>query len=122
MDEKILKQSEAQYFKSVTKVLKGQLTMTTDRIRYSGIQDRAQFDHGAVGNIIRDKMESAMGYDNLPEELIFDIPLKDVKHELKRFGLSKRLVIIDKDGNEYKLAIHPKAERNSWPEAIDSSK
>ncbi|MCG8573635.1 MAG: hypothetical protein MI810_02030 [Flavobacteriales bacterium] len=123
MEEQIIKQSEASYFKSATKVLKGYVTLTEKRIIYSGIQERAQMNHGVVGNVIRDKMEKAMGYGNEQEELIFDLPLAQVEAELKRYGLSKRLLIRDSDGKEFKLTIWgKKAERESWPGAINDAK
>lgn len=120
MEEKITKQSEAFYFVSAIKVLKGQLIMTNERLLYSGIQERLKVNHGKLGNVLRDNIEKKMGYDNLPVEEIFDIPLKDASAELKRAGLSKRLVVTDhRDGKSYKLTINKKAERNEWPEMIN---
>ena len=121
MEEQILKQSQAGYFKSATQVLSGYLTLTNKRVTYSGTQERVKLNHGIVGNVIRDKMEEVMGYADLEEELIFDIPLDEVQHGMKRYGLSKRLVISDKSGNEYKLTI-AKKEREDWPGAIESLK
>ena len=105
MEEKVIKESEAQFFKSATKVLEGFLVMSTNRIVYYGKQARMKFDHGVLGNVVQKKMESAMGYGNPQEEFIFDIPLQEVSHGMKRFGFSKRLVISDSNGNEYKLII-----------------
>lgn len=122
MEEKIVKESQASYFKSATHVMTGALIMTSDSIRYSGTQDRLKMDHGALGNKVRDKLEAKMGYDNPEEQFIFDIPLADFQYELKRFGLSKRLIITDKEGTVFKLTIPNKAERNEWPEAIDNAK
>lgn len=123
MEEKVIKEAKAQFFKSATNMIEGFLILTNKRILYSGTQARVKFNHGAVGNIIRDKMEKAMGYDSQEEETIFDIPLSDVDHKFKRFGLSKRLVISDKQNNEYKLMLNvKKAERDEWPNAIDDAK
>jgi hypothetical protein len=123
MDEILIKEAPAQYYKSVTSLIQGFLILTNKRIFYSGTQARVKFDHGAVGNILRDKMEKAMGYDTQEEEYIFDIPLADAGHSFKRFGLSKRLVITDKNNNEYKLMLTVgKAERDTWPAAIDAAK
>lgn len=123
MEEKIVKQVKAQYFKSATKVLLGDLTLTNQRITYSGIEQRIKQNHGVVGNVIRDKMEKAMGYDDLQEEHIFDIPLSEAESYLKRFGLSKRLVIADKSGTEFKLILEAKkAERDEWPNTIENTK
>jgi hypothetical protein len=121
MEQQIIKQSEAMYFKSATVVLKGQLIMTDKRISYTGTQDRLQMNHGAVGNIIRDKLEEKMGYNDLPEETIFDLPVIEVTPSLKRFGFSKRLVITDVEGNEFKLTIK-KSERDEWPNAIENNR
>jgi len=122
MEEKIIKESKAIYFVSAVKALEGYLIMTNKRIMYSGTQLRTQFDHGVVGNVVRDKMEKAMGYDNPKEEYIFDIPVSEVSQSLKRFGFSKRLLLTDKEGNQYKLTIYSKTEREEWPEAIESAK
>lgn len=121
MEEKILKESEASYFKSATNVLNGFLVLTNKRLIYSGTRQRVRLNHGAAGNILRDKMEKAMGYDNPQEEHIFDIPVAEVKHGFKRFGLSKRLVLTDSNGNEYKLMLK-KSERNEWPDAIEQAR
>ena len=121
MEEQVIKQSEAMYFKSATVVLKGQLIMTDKRLSYSGIQDRMQMNHGAIGNIVRDKLEEKMGYNDLPEHVIFDLPLIEVTPSLKRFGFSKRLVINDIEGNEYKLTI-AKKERDGWLDAIEKAR
>lgn len=121
MEEQIIKESEAQYFKSATVVLKGSLILTSQRVMYSGTQERIKMNHGVVGNVIRDKVESSMGYDNPAEQAIFDIPISEVAHGLKRFGLSKRLVLTDADGNEFKLVLK-KSEREEWPDAIDNAK
>lgn len=123
MEEQIIKEAKAQYFKSATSMIEGFLILTNKRIVYSGTQARVKFNHGAAGNIIRDKMEKAMGFDTIEEEHIFDIPLSEVNHTFKRFGFSKRLVISDKDDNEYKLMLNiKKSERDEWPEAIDNAK
>lgn len=123
MEEKVIKEAKAQYFKSATNMIEGYLILTNKRVLYSGTQARIKFNHGAVGNIIRDKMESAMGYDKQEEENIFDLPLSDIKCHLKRFGFSKRLVIIDNLNNEYKLILNvKKAERDEWPGAIENAK
>ena len=104
-------------------MLEGYLILTNKRILYSGTQARVRFNHGAVGNMLRDQMESAMGYDQQEEEHIFNIPLADVHGELKRFGLSKRLVLKDNLNNEFKLMLYVgKAERNEWPDAINNAK
>lgn len=121
MEESVLKQSRATYLKSATHLIEGYLVLTEQRLVYSGTQARVQFDHGAVGNVIRDKMEKAMGYDVQKEQIIFDIPLADVTHGLKRYGFSKRLVLTDKQGNEFKLMLK-KSERNEWPEAIEQAR
>lgn len=123
MEETVIKEAKAQYFKSATNMLEGYLILTNKSVLYSGTQARVKFNHGAVGNIIRDQMESALGYDKQEEEYIFDLPLSDVSCHLKRFGLSKRLVIMDKHNNEYKLMLHvKKAERDEWPNAIENAK
>jgi hypothetical protein len=121
MEEQEIKRSEAMYFKSAAVVLKGQLIMTNKRISYAGTQERLQMNHGAVGNIIRDKIEDKLGYSNLQEEAIFSIPLLEVKSGMKRFGFSKRLVLTDISGNEYKLTIK-KSERDEWPAAIEKAR
>lgn len=95
MEEKIIKKSEAEYFKSATNLIKGYLVMTNKRLLYYGEQARMQFNHGVIEN---------------------------VNHELRRFGFSKRLVISDGNGNEYKLTIFNKADRNSWSGEIDRVK
>ncbi len=123
MEEKVIKEAKAGYFKSAINMLEGYLILTNKRIIYSGTQARIKFNHGAVGNIIRDKMEKAMGYDNQEEENIFDIPITEVQHALKRFGLSKRLVLRDKLNNEYSLSLMvKKSERDEWITAIDEAK
>ncbi|HBS89070.1 MAG: hypothetical protein A2W91_06595 [Bacteroidetes bacterium GWF2_38_335] len=123
MEEKVIKEAKAQYFKSATNMIEGFLVLTNKRILFSGTQARVKFNHGAVGNIIRDKMEKAMGYDKQEEENIFDIPLTDANHRFKRFGFSKRLVISDKQNNEYKLMLNvKKTDRDEWPIAIDEAK
>lgn len=122
MQETILRQSEAGYYPSALKVLLGDIVLTNKRIYYSGTQQRVKMNHGAAGNILRDKLETAMGYDNIREEPVFDIPLSEVTATLKRFGLSKRLLLTDKSGNHYKLQINNKAARNEWPAAIDQAK
>lgn len=122
MEEKVVKEAKAQYYK-LTKMIEGYLILTNKRILFSGTQARVKFNHGAVGNIIRDKMEKAMGYGNQEEETVFDIPLSEVNHKFKRFGFSKRLVIIDKQNTEYKLMLNvKKSERDEWPMAIDNAK
>ncbi len=122
MEETILRQSQAGYFQSAVKVLLGDVVLTNKRVFYSGTQERVKLNHGAVGNIIRDKMESAMGYDNLQEDLIFDIPLSEVSASLKRFGLSKRLLLTDANGKQFSLQINNKADRNEWVEAVEKAK
>lgn len=122
MEENIVRESQASYFKSATVVLTEALTLTDNSLRYSGTQDRLQMNHGALGNKLRDKLEEKMGYDNPEEHYIFNIPLSEVNSELKRYGLSKRLVITDKEGTEFKLTIAQKADRNEWPEAIENAK
>jgi hypothetical protein len=123
MEEKIIKEAKAQYLKSATHLVEGYLILTNKRIMYSGTQARVKFDHGAIGNVIRDGMEKAMGYDKQEEENIFDIPLSKAGHYFKRFGLSKRLVIHDENNNEYKLMLNvKKAERDEWPGFIDKAK
>jgi len=123
VEEQIIKEVEAAYFKSATNMLKGNLTLTNKRIYYSGEQERLKVNHGLIGNVVRDKMESAMGYDKKEEEFIFDIPLGDATAELKRFGLSKRLLIRNKSGEEFKLMLTAKKdERDSWPGIIENAK
>lgn len=123
MEEKVIKEDKAGYFKSAINMLEGYLILTDKRIIYSGTQARIKLNHGAAGNILRDKMEKAMGYDNLEEENVFDIPISEVQHTLKRFGLSKRLVLKDKLNNEYSLSLMvKKAERDEWMKAIDQAK
>ncbi len=123
MEEKVIKEAKAQYFKSATNMIEGYLILTNKRVLYSGTQARVRFNHGTAGNILRDKMESAMGYDKQEEENIFDISLSDAHCMLKRFGFSKRLVITDNLNNEYKLMLNvKKAERDEWPDAIDNAK
>lgn len=123
MEEIVIKEAKAQYLKSAINMLEGYLILTNKRILYSGTQARVRFNHGAVGNMLRDQMESAMGYDQQEEEHIFNIPLADVHGELKRFGLSKRLVLKDNLNNEFKLMLYVgKAERNEWPDAINNAK
>ncbi len=123
MEEIVIKEAKAQYLKSAINMLEGYLILTNKRILYSGTQARVRFNHGAVGNMLRDQMESAMGYDQQEEEHIFNIPLSDVQGELKRFGLSKRLVLKDNQNNEFKLMLYVgKAERNEWPDAINNAK
>lgn len=123
MEEIVIKEAKAQYLKSAINMLEGYLILTNKRILYSGTQARVRFNHGAVGNMLRDQMESAMGYDQQEEEHIFNIPLADVQGELKRFGLSKRLVLKDNQNNEFKLMLYVgKAERNEWPDAINNAK
>lgn len=123
MEEKVIKEAQAQYLKSAVNLIDGFLILTNKRIFYSGSQARVKLNHGALGNVVRDKMEQAMGYDTQEEENIFDIPLTDVNHAFKRFGLSKRLVITDKQNIEYKLMLMvKKAERDEWTKAIDDAK
>jgi hypothetical protein len=123
MEEVVLKEAKAQFFKSATNMIEGYLILTNKRIVYSGTQARVKFNHGAMGNVIRDQMEKAMGYDHQEEQTIFDIPLAEVSHGFKRFGLSKRLVISDAQQNEYKLMLNiAKSERDEWPAAIDEAK
>ena len=46
-----------------------------------------------------------------------------VAHRFKRMGLPKRLVISDGQGAEFKLLLDvKKAERDTWPGAIDAAK
>ena len=121
--EIVIKEVQAQYLKSAVNLINGFLILTNKRIIYSGTQARVKFNHGALGNVVRDKMEKAMGYDINEEETIFDIPLSDVNHKFKRYGFSKRLVISDKQNVEYKLMLMvKKAERDEWPAAIDNAK
>lgn len=123
MEEKIVKEVKAQYFKSAVNMIEGYLILTNKRILYSGVQARVKFNHGALGNVLRDKMENAMGYGSNEEEAIFDIPLSEVSHRLKRFGFSKRLVISDRQNNEYKLLLHgKKQERDEWVQVIEAAK
>jgi hypothetical protein len=123
MEEKMILEAPAQYFKSATHMKEGHLSLTNRRVLYLGAQARVKFNHGALGNVIRDKMEEAMGYGNAEEECAFDIPLAEVQHRFKRFGLSKRFVIGDGKGNEYSLMLNVgKAVRDSWPAAIDDAK
>lgn len=123
MEEKVIKEAQAGYFKSAINMLEGYLILTNKRIIYSGTQARVKFDHGAMGNIIRDKMEKAMGYDKQEEENVFDIPITEVQHTLKRFGFSKRLVLRDNHNNEFSLSLMvKKSERDEWPAAIDKAK
>jgi hypothetical protein len=121
MEEALLHKSQAAYFKSATKMFNGELVLTTTRVIFTGEHARIQMNHGAIGNIIRDKMETAMGYDT-PEESLIDIPISEIKFELKRFGLSKRLILEDKDGQVYKLQINEKSIRDAWPSEIDKAK
>lgn len=120
MEEKIIKTSQAAYFQSVTKMFNGDLILTSTRILFQGEHARIKFDHGVAGNIIRDKMEKAMGYDQ-PEELVFEIPVEEAGYELRRFGFSKRLVLKDKAGKEYSIQIGKKTERDEWPAAIEKT-
>lgn len=123
MEEYIIKEVKASYLKTATNMLEGYLTLTNKRIFYSGTQARIRMNHGAIGNIIRDKMETAMGYDNPEEEHIFDLPLTNLNCSLKRFGFSKRVVLSDQQGNEFKLMVHEKkAERDQWPAIIEKAK
>lgn len=123
MEEIVIKEAQAQYFKSATNMIEGFLTLTNHRLVYSGTRARMKFNHGAVGNVIRDKMASAMGQGDDQEESIFDLPLSEVSHRFKRLGFSKRLVITDAQGTEYKLLLAvKKAERDTWPGAIDAAK
>lgn len=122
MEEKVIKESKGAYFKSATNMLEGYLVLTNERIMFSGTQARVKLNHGLVGNVIRDKMEKGMGYDSPEEELIFDMPISEVEPGLKRFGLSKRLVLKDKSGNEFKIMINGKAERDEWPGIIENAK
>jgi len=121
MEEKIVKSSQAAYFQSALKMFNGNLILTDKRILFQGEHARVKFDHGAVGNIIRDKMEKAMGYDE-PEEFVFEIPVAEAQHELRRFGFSKRLILKNKSGQEYNIQINKKTERDEWPAAIDNAK
>jgi len=121
MEEKIIKSSQAAYFQSVAKMFNGNLILTDKRILFQGEHARIKFDHGAVGNIIRDKMEKAMGYDE-PEEFVFEIPVAEAQQELRRFGFSKRLILKDRTGHEFSIQIGKKAERDEWPAAIDNAK
>jgi hypothetical protein len=121
MEEQIIKEGEAHYFKSATHLVEGSLVLTNKRLIYSGTQARVQLNHGALGNIIRDKMETAMGYDNPEEQHIFDIPINEVNHSLKRFGLSKLFLITDGQNNQYKVAVK-KSERDEWSNSIDKAK
>jgi len=123
MEEIVIKEVQAQFLKSAVNLINGFLILTNKRIIYSGTQARVKFNHGALGNVVRDKMEKAMGYDINEEETIFDIPLADVNHKFKRYGFSKRLVISDKQNVEYKLMLMvKKVERDEWPAAIDNAK
>lgn len=121
MEEQIIKESVANYFKSATNMLEGSLILTNKRLAYSGTQARLKMNHGAMGNIIRDKMEKAMGYDNPEEQYIFDIPINEVNYSLKRFGLSKLFLITDGQNNQYKIALK-KSERDEWSTLIDNAK
>ena len=123
MEEQLLKEAKAQYFQSATHMKEGFLILTSRRLLSSGTQARVRFNHGAMGNLIRDKMEEAMGYGNEGEEAVFDLPLAKVKVDLRRFGLSKRLVVTDAQGTEYKLMLNvPKAERDTWPAEVEKAK
>lgn len=123
MEEIILKEAEANYLKSAVNMLQGYLVLTNKRIYYSGVQVRVKFNHGAIGNIIRDKMEEKLGYNNPKEEAVFDIPISEVQHRLKRFLFSKRLVLKDKTNTEYQLMLVAKnTELNVWQQAIDEAK
>lgn len=121
MEEKILHKSEVAYFQSATKMFTGDLILTDARVYFIGEHARIKMNHGVVGNKIRDKMEKAMGYDT-PEESMINIPLTEIRHELKRFGLSKRLILEDKEGQKFKIQINNKADRDSWPSAIENAK
>ncbi|PKP05075.1 MAG: hypothetical protein CVU11_01380 [Bacteroidetes bacterium HGW-Bacteroidetes-6] len=121
MEENVIKNTEAAYFESVTKMFTGNLVLTSNRVLFVGEHARVQFDHGVIGNVIRDKMEKAMGYDK-PDEYVINIPLIELQHELKRYGFSKRLVLRDKAGKTYSIQINKKAERDLWPEAIENAK
>lgn len=121
MEEVILKSSDAAYFKSATKMFTGQLVLTNRRILFNGEHARLKFDHGAIGNILRDKMEKAMGYDEA-EQFVFEMQIGEAKHELRRFGFSKRLILHDPQGQKYNIQINSKKERNGWPDAIDHAK
>lgn len=122
MAEKIIKESAADYLKSLTHLIKGTVILTNRRVFFFGEHARLKFDHGAIGNMIRDKMEQSMGHTNAEDDYVFDIPLQKAQSSLKRFGLSKRLAISDGQGNEYKLIINDKDLRNSWPDAIAGAK
>lgn len=121
MEETVLYKSQAAYFKSATKMFNGELVLTNNRVVFTGEHARIQMNHGLVGNVIRDKMEKAMGYDT-PEESLINIPIGEIKYALKRFGLSKRLILEDKEGQVYKIQINDKSVRDGWPSAIDSAK
>lgn len=121
MEENVIKNTEAAYFKSTTKMFTGNLVLTNNRIVFTGEHARLKMNHGAIGNVIRDKMEKAMGYDT-PEEFLINIPLSELTCELKRFGFSKRLVLWDKEGTRFNLQINKKSDRNEWPEVINKAK
>ncbi len=120
MEEKIIRQSEAGYFKSATKLFNGYLILTDTRISFMGEHARIKMNHGALGNIVRDKVEKKMGYDQ-PEQCQIDILLSELKYEVKRFGFTKRLILTDKDGQVYKTQITKKSERAEWPDLIEQA-
>lgn len=123
MEEKIIRETEAFYFESALKLIEGYLVLTNKRIFYSGKQMKVKFNHGAIGNIVRDKMAEAMGYGEPEEEHIFEFPLAEITPSLKRQGFGKRLVITDKNNHEFKLTLRvPKAELNQWVSYIDEAK
>jgi|GEM_PF-1588115 len=122
MSETILKRTEADYQASLTKVLKGDLILTRERLMYAGEQQRMQFDHGVIGNAIQDKMKAMAGHDQATVEHVFNLPVADVSARLKRYGFSKRLVITDAEGTEYRLFIWDKKERNAWVQAIQDAR
>lgn len=121
MEEKIIKEAKAGYFKSATKLYNGTLILTDKRILFSGEHARLQVNHGLVGNMVRNKLEKTMGYDKADESLI-EIPLADVQHQLKRFGFTKRLVLKDGSGQIYNLQLLNRKEQPEWQDAIDSAR
>lgn len=122
MEEKVLKQANAQFYKSATSMIEGSLVLTNKRIFFSGTQARVQLGYGEAGQAIQGRLEDLFGIDR-SEQFIFDIPVSEVSPSMKRFGLSKRLVITDGAQNEYKLMLQvKKAERDEWPAAIEAAR
>ena len=121
MEEKILKESDGQYFQTASKLLEGKLVLTNKRVLFSGVLHRSQLNHGVVGNVIKDKLEKKMGYSNTDDQLVFSIPLNDASVTMKG-GMFKKLIFSDKQGNSWKIINVKKAERVEWPSNVEDAK